>query len=90
MINVRFIKYLSTPFYADEGISFLDLRFENDVKMYGTQADFVEAIRTEAFENDVKMYGTQAVKLFQFVLFQFENDVKMYGTQAYKVRTNWT
>ncbi len=38
MINVRFIKYLSTPFYADEGISFLDLRFENDVKMYGTQA----------------------------------------------------
>ena len=24
--------------YADDGISFLNLRFENDVKMYGTQA----------------------------------------------------
>ena len=60
MINVRFIKYLSTPFYADEGISFLDLRFENDVKMYGTQAnEWVISIHI-LFENDVKMYGTQA------------------------------
>ena len=25
-------------FYADESISFLNLRFENDVNMYGTQA----------------------------------------------------
>ena len=24
-------------FYAYDGISFLNLRFENDVKMYGTQ-----------------------------------------------------
>ena len=24
-------------FYAGDGISFLNLRFENDVKMYGTQ-----------------------------------------------------
>ena len=60
MINVRFIKYLSTPFYADEGISFLDLRFENDVKMYGTQAKMCCDRGIKAFENDVKMYGTQA------------------------------
>ena len=60
MINVRFIKYLSTPFYADEGISFLDLRFENDVKMYGTQAKVWNNIPEVRFENDVKMYGTQA------------------------------
>ena len=60
MINVRFIKYLSTPFYADEGISFLDLRFENDVKMYGTQAKAEDAYVGYKFENDVKMYGTQA------------------------------
>jgi hypothetical protein len=60
MINVRFIKYLSTPFYADEGISFLDLRFENDVKMYGTQADSAYRHTLQLFENDVKMYGTQA------------------------------
>ena len=60
MINVRFIKYLSTPFYADEGISFLDLRFENDVKMYGTQARQGDKTNIILFENDVKMYGTQA------------------------------
>ena len=29
---------LSTNFYADDGVSFLNLGFENDVKMYGTQA----------------------------------------------------
>lgn len=55
MINVRFIKYLSTPFYADEGISFLDLRFENDVKMYGTQAALLYISTPQLFENDVKM-----------------------------------
>ena len=31
-------KCLSTLYYADDGISFLDLGFENDVNMYGTQA----------------------------------------------------
>ena len=34
--------------------------FENDVKMYGTQAEVLEAHNCEWFENDVKMYGTQA------------------------------
>ena len=63
MINVRFIKYLSTPFYADEGISFLDLRFENDVKMYGTQAVAGLTLDCPSFENDVKMYGTQAIHI---------------------------
>ena len=28
-------------FYADESISFLNLRFENDVNMYGTQAIYL-------------------------------------------------
>ena len=82
MINVRFIKYLSTPFYADEGISFLDLRFENDVKMYGTQAMILKQIFDVLFENDVKMYGTQAKAEDAYVGYKFENDVKMYGTQA--------
>ena len=58
---MRFIKRLSTTFYADEGISFLDLRFENDVKMYGTQASDAAAKFMTPFENDVKMYGTQAL-----------------------------
>ena len=47
-------------FYANDGISFLNLRFENDVKMYGTQADLFEHGYYDVFENDVKMYGTQA------------------------------
>ena len=56
-INIhRMFEYL---FCADESSSFLNLRFENDVKMYGTQT---MAYRTKVevrFENDVKMYGTQ-------------------------------
>ena len=39
-------------------------RFENDVKMYGTQANFVATGVQTKFENDVKMYGTQAVSSF--------------------------
>ena len=35
-------------------------RFENDVKMYGTQAHRNRWHRKNRFENDVKMYGTQA------------------------------
>ena len=34
--------------------------FENDVKMYGTQAKKNYNIDMYMFENDVKMYGTQA------------------------------
>lgn len=45
MINVKFFKCLSTTFYGDDVISFLDLRFENDVKMYGTQARYQEEVR---------------------------------------------
>ena len=46
-------------FYAGDGISFLNLRFENDVKMYGTQTNLPEMLGFDLFENDVKMYGTQ-------------------------------
>ena len=36
------------------------LVFENDVKMYGTQAYQKPLCTGVTFENDVKMYGTQA------------------------------
>ena len=56
-INIhRMFEYL---FCADESSSFLNLRFENDVKMYGTQTHLVQLVRLRSFENDVKMYGTQ-------------------------------
>ena len=52
-------------FYAGDGISFLNLRFENDVKMYGTQAALMPESFVNQFENDVKMYGTQAIVRFK-------------------------
>ena len=56
-INIhRMFEYL---FCADESSSFLNLRFENDVKMYGTQTAVPQRPRPRRFENDVKMYGTQ-------------------------------
>ena len=51
---------MGTLFYAGDSISFLNLRFENDVKMYGTQAAIMQFPFPVKFENDVKMYGTQA------------------------------
>ena len=74
---------MGTLFYAGDSISFLNLRFENDVKMYGTQAPEPGEMATTEFENDVKMYGTQATPACAIVPRLFENDVKMYGTQAY-------
>ena len=79
-INVhRMFEYL---FCADESSLFLNLRFENDVKMYGTQTVEQCIPGIGSFENDVKMYGTQTVRLLMYSTLVFENDVKMYGTQT--------
>ena len=79
-INIhRMFEYL---FCADESSSFLNLRFENDVKMYGTQTVEMNRNHYGKFENDVKMYGTQTFTSLITVGFMFENDVKMYGTQT--------
>ena len=79
-INIhRMFEYL---FCADESSSFLNLRFENDVKMYGTQTKENITEADYLFENDVKMYGTQTSISITFSLSKFENDVKMYGTQT--------
>ena len=37
------------------------MKFENDVKMYGTQTFPPLLIFCNKFENDVKMYGTQTI-----------------------------
>ena len=79
-INIhRMFEYL---FCADESSSFLNLRFENDVKMYGTQTRMQKFDTVRMFENDVKMYGTQTTVYGANDGFKFENDVKMYGTQT--------
>ena len=79
-INIhRMFEYL---FCADESSSFLNLRFENDVKMYGTQTMKALVHHVLQFENDVKMYGTQTIVSVHAQFGSFENDVKMYGTQT--------
>ena len=50
---------LSTLFCANDGGSFLNLRFENDVKTYGTETCYILIHRQSVFENDVKTYGTE-------------------------------
>lgn len=46
-------------FYVSDGISFSDLRFENDVEMYGAQTTSVLPNYLLQFENDVEMYDAQ-------------------------------
>ena len=83
-INIhRMFEYL---FCADESSSFLNLRFENDVKMYGTQTKRKTFWCSCRFENDVKMYGTQTEDTRRRSVRRFENDVKMYGTQTNTMR----
>lgn len=58
-INIhRMFEYL---FCADESSSFLNLRFENDVKMYGTETKLWERKPLIWFENDIKMYGAETL-----------------------------
>ena len=59
----NFIKRVWIPiFCASDGGSFLNLRFENDVKMYGIQTVSPASSADVPFENDVKMYGIQTNK----------------------------
>ena len=46
-------------FYVSDGISFSNLRFENDVEMYGAQTIESFYKPSFSFENDVEMYGAQ-------------------------------
>ena len=69
-------------FLLNEGSSFLTLRFENDVNMYGTQTSNQVYTNQSAFENDVNMYGTQTCFFVCEESTSFENDVNMYGTQT--------
>ena len=48
-------------FYVSDGISFSNLRFENDVEMYGAQTEIQQLRKRGRFENDVEMYGAQTV-----------------------------
>ena len=78
----EYVWVLKSTFYVNDGISFLNLRFENDVEMYGTQTRVDPESYLAVFENDVEMYGTQTIESYKAFLRRFENDVEMYGTQT--------
>ena len=69
-------------FYVSDGISFSNLRFENDVEMYGAQTMTGWEVDIVQFENDVEMYGAQTIIRQQLIDMKFENDVEMYGAQT--------
>ncbi len=73
---------MNTSIYAYDGISFLDLRFENDVNMYGIQTPRDHRDYKGRFENDVNMYGIQTFQHAIHRRVKFENDVNMYGIQT--------
>ena len=52
-------------FYVSDGISFSNLRFENDVEMYGAQTSGVVITCELVFENDVEMYGAQTTACYR-------------------------
>ena len=56
-------------FYVSDGISFSNLRFENDVEMYGAQTMRARYRNNGRFENDVEMYGAQTVTLSAWITY---------------------
>ena len=75
-------------FYVSDGISFSNLRFENDVEMYGAQTWHESPQVRLLFENDVEMYGAQTLYHYHALRMRFENDVEMYGAQTNLSTTN--
>ena len=72
-------------FYVSDGISFSNLRFENDVEMYGAQTSCDTHSGIGRFENDVEMYGAQTKEYTIEKAYKFENDVEMYGAQTERI-----
>ena len=61
IIQISVFEHSRDTFYVSDGISFSNLRFENDVEMYGAQTEQNLKKRADKFENDVEMYGAQTV-----------------------------
>ena len=83
IIQTSVFEHSRDTFYVSDGISFSDLRFENDVEMYGAQTSYVVTSLVSLFENDVEMYGAQTIQWWNHPLIRFENDVEMYGAQTH-------
>ncbi len=59
IIQISVFEHSRDTFYVSDGISFSNLRFENDVEMYGAQTYTTPLESGKRFENDVEMYGAQ-------------------------------
>ena len=59
IIQISVFEHSRDTFYVSDGISFSNLRFENDVEMYGAQTLRLLIMVMLWFENDVEMYGAQ-------------------------------
>ena len=82
IIQISVFEHSRDTFYVSDGISFSNLRFENDVEMYGAQTYFFKFFPAILFENDVEMYGAQTTQPTHKHTPMFENDVEMYGAQT--------
>ena len=82
IIQISVFEHSRDTFYVSDGISFSNLRFENDVEMYGAQTKSSLYRPDQLFENDVEMYGAQTLVYQHQLVNQFENDVEMYGAQT--------
>ena len=82
IIQISVFEHSRDTFYVSDGISFSNLRFENDVEMYGAQTLPIQKGLNLWFENDVEMYGAQTNRICQPSRPLFENDVEMYGAQT--------
>ena len=82
IIQISVFEHSRDTFYVSDGISFSNLRFENDVEMYGAQTSSICIMELSVFENDVEMYGAQTPSDNLIPIIEFENDVEMYGAQT--------
>ena len=82
IIQISVFEHSRDTFYVSDGISFSNLRFENDVEMYGAQTKEEHQEEQKQFENDVEMYGAQTGHRYSTSKHMFENDVEMYGAQT--------
>ncbi len=62
--------------------SFLNLRFENDVNLYGCKTTALPRTTASPFENDVNLYGCKTKDILPSIPKRFENDVNLYGCKT--------
>lgn len=63
----------------------MNLRFENDVNLYGYKTVAPETSEYVKFENDVNLYGNKTLMLPHQPGNGFENDINLYGNKVNRI-----